>query len=93
MESEVSHGASVELVRQSDRIAAATAESEKAAEVQTFMQMKQLRQDAYVRWSINRHVRRVGRTQLLGEPSSARRSSKKLLEEIQSKVGRRMPAT
>lgn len=68
MQPEVSHGASVELVRQSDKIAAAMTEGEKAAEVETFTQMKQLRQDAYVRWSIDRHVRRVGRTQLLGQP-------------------------
>jgi hypothetical protein len=68
MKPEISHGASVELVLQSDKIAAATTEEERAAEVETFTQMKQLRQDAYVRWSIDRHVRRVGRTQLLGQP-------------------------
>lgn len=66
--SEVAHGASVQLVRQRDKVAAAKTESEKAAEVETLVQMKQLRQDAYVRWTIDRHVRRVGRTQLMGEP-------------------------
>lgn len=66
--SEVAHGASVQLVRQRDKVAAAKTESEKATEVETLVQMKQLRQDAYVRWTIDRHVRRVGRTQLMGEP-------------------------
>jgi len=65
---EVAHGATVELVRQSDKVAAATTEDDRTAAFETLVQMKQLRQDAYVRWTIDRHVRRVGRIQLLDAP-------------------------
>ncbi|KAK5045714.1 hypothetical protein LTR84_009083 [Exophiala bonariae] len=65
---EVAHGATVELVRQSDKVSAATTEDERTTAFETLVQMKQLRQDAYVRWTIDRHVRRVGRIQLLDGP-------------------------
>jgi hypothetical protein len=59
--SEIPHGASVQLIHQSHKIRDARDDGEQEAERKAFVQMKQLRQDAYVRWTMDRHVKRVGR--------------------------------
>lgn len=66
--SEIAHGAEVQIVRQADKVTNASTEPEKAAELQTLVQLKQTRQDEMVRWSIDRHVRRVGRTHVPEKP-------------------------
>jgi hypothetical protein len=54
--SEVSHGADVRLLRQVDEIENA-ADDAKPTEVEKLRQLKHARQDAFVRWTIDRHVR------------------------------------
>ncbi|KPI44925.1 uncharacterized protein AB675_2286 [Cyphellophora attinorum] len=54
--SEVSHGADVRLLRQVDKIENAADEA-KSTEVAKLLQLKHARQDAFVRWTIDRHVR------------------------------------
>ncbi|KAK5082379.1 hypothetical protein LTR05_007526 [Lithohypha guttulata] len=66
--SEFSHGADVHMLRQHDKIAQATSESEKNAEIETFVQMKQLKQDSFVRWTIDRHIRKVARVPVVDRP-------------------------
>jgi hypothetical protein len=58
---EVSHGAEVQMLRQADKIDDASDEAGKKAEAEILVQMKQLRQDAFVRWTLDRHVRLVAR--------------------------------
>lgn len=59
MESEVSHGASVRLLRQEQKVLEAN-ENNHEVEMNTLLQFKSARQDAFVRWTIDRHLRRVG---------------------------------
>ncbi|KIV80312.1 hypothetical protein PV11_07823 [Exophiala sideris] len=75
--SEVSHGAEVNLVRQADKVANAVTPSEKEDELRTLVQLKQSRQDEMVRWSIDRHVRRVARTHVPERPPQPPPLSKK----------------
>ncbi|ETN39110.1 uncharacterized protein HMPREF1541_05332 [Cyphellophora europaea CBS 101466] len=58
--SEVPHGASVILLRQEQKVDEAT-DGNQEAEQETLTQLKHARQDAFVRWSMDRHVRRVKR--------------------------------
>lgn len=68
MKAEISHGVDVHTVRQADKVTQATDLESKEAEKQTLVQMKQLRQDAFVRWTVDRHVRKVVRTRLVHAP-------------------------
>lgn len=56
--SEVSHSADVRLLRQEKSVKDAP-EDQVQAEKDIYVQHKHARQDAFVRWSIDRHVRRV----------------------------------
>ena len=56
---DVSHGASVNLVLAHERIAASTNDREKLIAAQDFKMLKKARQDSLVRWTMDRHVRRV----------------------------------
>ncbi|KIW70013.1 hypothetical protein PV04_02324 [Phialophora macrospora] len=59
--SEIAHGVDVQLLHQADKIENAASKPEEEAEYKIFVQMKQLRQDFFVRWTIDRHVRILGR--------------------------------
>jgi len=59
-QSAVSHGASVNILRQEQKVEDASTEDEALAEMETLVQLKQLRQDEFVRWSVDRHVRKIG---------------------------------
>lgn len=59
-QSAVSHGASVNILRQEQKVEDASTEDEVLAEMETLVQLKQLRQDEFVRWSVDRHVRKIG---------------------------------
>ena len=58
---EISHGADVQLLKQSEKIEEASDESDREAEYKTFVEMKSLRQDVFVRWTVDRHVRIIAR--------------------------------
>lgn len=64
MRAEIPHGADVHVVRQADKISQAINAEDARDETEKFARMKQLRQDAFVRWTIDRHVRKVVRTNL-----------------------------
>jgi hypothetical protein len=66
--SEIAHGVDVQLLHQADKVEEASNESEEEAEYETFVQMKQLRQDFFVRWTIDRHVRILGRIKATPTP-------------------------
>jgi hypothetical protein len=74
MRSEVSHGESVRLLQQEEKIIEAHPEQHDA-ELQTLIDLKSARQDAFVRWSVDRHMRRVGVLRGVGQsPKRAERS-------------------
>lgn len=56
--SEVTHSAAVRLIRQ-DQVVLKAPRDELADEMETYAQHKHARQDAFVRWSIDRHTSRV----------------------------------
>ncbi|OCT49722.1 hypothetical protein CLCR_07541 [Cladophialophora carrionii] len=58
---EIAHGVDVQLLQQADKVQNASNETQQEAEYETSVQMKQLRQDFFVRWTIDRHVRILGR--------------------------------
>lgn len=66
--SAVSHGASVNILRQEQKVEEASTEDQALAEMETLVQLKQLRQDEFVRWSVDRHVRKIGIMQGPGPP-------------------------
>ncbi|EXJ61719.1 hypothetical protein A1O7_02148 [Cladophialophora yegresii CBS 114405] len=53
---EIAHGVDVQLLQQADKVQDASNETQEEAEYETFIQMKQLRQDFFVRWTIDRHL-------------------------------------
>ncbi|OQV06013.1 hypothetical protein CLAIMM_10656 [Cladophialophora immunda] len=61
--SEVSHGASVAMVLESEKLEAASTSGEESCDPQFLESLKQLRQDSFTRWTIDRHVRHIGRIQ------------------------------
>lgn len=67
MKSEVSHGESVKLLQQESKLNQASPE-ENAAEAQTLKQMNSARQDAFVRWTVDRHIRRVAVLRIVAPP-------------------------
>jgi len=77
-QAEVSHGASVEMLRQSQKIDEATTQDDIDAETEELVQLKQIRQDTFVRWTMDRHVRKVGKTT---EPPHPRRKRKDFLQK------------
>jgi hypothetical protein len=63
MKSEVSHGESVKLLQQEEKLLARREvedEGDGDQEMERFAELKAARQDAFVRWSVDRHIRRVG---------------------------------
>lgn len=72
IKAEVSHGADVQLLRQADKIENSPDGEEKEAEEEIFVQMKHLRQDAFVRWTIDRHVRVVAKRVEVNDPPPQR---------------------
>ena len=53
------HGESVKLVLAHEKIAASAGDAERKTAEEHFESSKKIRQDAYVRWTMGRHVRRV----------------------------------
>ncbi len=60
---EISHGASVDLVLAHERIKASTSDQERSMATQGFELLKKERQDSLVRWTMDRHVRKVKNAQ------------------------------
>lgn len=60
---DVSHEAGVQLVRANEEIAVARTESEEDLALEKLEWLKSVRQDSYVRWTLDRHVGKVGRVQ------------------------------
>ncbi|KAJ9605903.1 hypothetical protein H2200_009752 [Cladophialophora chaetospira] len=61
IKAEICHGADVQLLNQAEKVENLPDGAEKDEEYETFVQMKHLRQDAFVRWTLDRHVRIVVR--------------------------------
>lgn len=57
----IAHGADVNLVRVSDKVAEANNEEEKQSALGELEDLKKTRQDQYVRWTMDRHVLKVRR--------------------------------
>ena len=72
IKAEVSHGADVQLLRQAEKVEKSPDGPEKDAEDQVFVQMKHLRQDAFVRWTIDRHIRIVAKRIEVSDPPPER---------------------
>ena len=60
---EISHGASVNLVLTQEQIEASTNEQERVMATQRFQLLKKERQDSLVRWTMDRHIRKVKNAQ------------------------------
>ena len=71
-DADASHGASVKLVRAHEYIATSTEDATREKAVEDFETLKKVRQDAFVRWTMARHVRKV-KTVQLQEPRRARK--------------------
>lgn len=70
LQNDVTHGADVQLVRAYDKIQASKSDEDQAAVFEDLQKIKQSRQDSYVRWTMDRHVRQV--TRISGNPVSWR---------------------
>lgn len=57
----IAHGADVNLVRAHDKVTAAVGEEEKQLASDELEELKKVRQDTYVRWTMDRHVLKVRR--------------------------------
>jgi hypothetical protein len=55
----IPHGADVRLVRAYDKVATTSTETERIQAVQGWDELKETRQDLFVRWTIDRHLRQV----------------------------------
>ena len=73
--SEVTHSADVRLLRQDQAISDASPGDELDNERKIYQQHKHARQDAFVRWSIDRHTSRVAVIPTLEQPSPRPRTS------------------
>lgn len=73
--SEVPHSASVNLLIQDNENSAASAAEDSAEGLLKLTQLKQLRQDAFVRWTVDRHTREVRKIQPPPELSDQNPSS------------------
>ena len=69
---DVSHEASVKLVRAYDRVAEAETNSDEELALEELELLKSARQDSFVRWTLDRHIRRVGRIQAHRLPTKKR---------------------
>ena len=65
---EVSHGANINFVLAHEKIAASTNDRARLMAVQDFEELKKVRQDSLVRWTMDRHVRRVRAVQAQKPP-------------------------
>ena len=65
---EVSHGANVNFVLAHEKIAASTNDRARLMAVQDFDELKKVRQDSLVRWTMDRHVRSVRAVQAQKPP-------------------------
>ena len=70
---DVSHGAGVNLVLAHERIAASTNAQDRLIAAQDFETLKKVRQDSLVRWTMDRHVQRVKTVQAQRVPWLERR--------------------
>ena len=57
----ISHGADVRIVNAYDKIASLSTESDKDLGIQDLNELKDARQDLFVRWTMDHHVRKVRR--------------------------------
>jgi hypothetical protein len=55
----ITHGADVRFVQAHDKIEATSAEGERKQAVQDMDQLKETRQDLFVRWTMDRHLREI----------------------------------
>jgi hypothetical protein len=60
---DVSHGAGVQLVRANEELADARTNDEEALASEKLALLKSVRQDSYVRWTLDRHIAKVRRLQ------------------------------
>lgn len=60
---DASHGASVNLVLAHERIVASINDQERLKATKKFAALKQMRQESFVRWTMDRHVRKVKNAQ------------------------------
>jgi hypothetical protein len=60
---DVSHEAGVKLVRANEDLAEAKTEDEKHQALEKLALLKSIRQDSYVRWTLDRHITKISRQQ------------------------------
>ena len=60
---DVSHEAGVQLVRVEEEVSIARTQSEEDLALEKLEWLKSVRQDSYVRWTLDRHVGKVGRVE------------------------------
>ena len=70
---EVSHGANVNFVLAHEKIAASMNDRARLIAVQDFEDLKKVRQDSLVRWTMDRHVRKVRAVQAQKSPRLGRK--------------------
>lgn len=58
---DISHGTNVHFVRAYDKAAESRNDEERSSALQDLDELKRTRQDSFVRWTLDRHVRIVGR--------------------------------
>jgi hypothetical protein len=61
---DVSHEAGVQLVRANEDLAAAETADEETQALEKLASLKGIRQDSYVRWTLDRHITKISRQQL-----------------------------
>jgi hypothetical protein len=69
---DVSHEAGVQLVRANEELADAKTKDEEAQALERLALLKSIRQDSYVRWTLDRHIAKIGRLQLHPSTRKAR---------------------
>lgn len=67
-DSDATHGASVQMVLAQEKIATETKTEDRQAAVEDFENHQKVRQDAFVRWTMSRHVQKVKNAQLIRPP-------------------------
>jgi hypothetical protein len=68
---DITHGANVNIIRAYDSVAGAQTVTKKTSAMQDLDLLKKSRQDAFVRWTLDRHVQRVRRAQAIKLPQKS----------------------
>lgn len=76
---DITHGANVNIVRAYDVITNTTTDADRASSMQDLERLKKSRQDAFVRWTMDRHVQKVMRVETVKLP---RRPRAQFVEKI-----------